>query len=381
MNKLTYITYQSFPAETANSLQTISNIKYFVKNNISISLYFPLRESKSNSDLRILQEKYKISENFMVHGIKHYLPFGRVKIFKKTIFHFSHIIWSGWVVYRYFKNRNDNDIFFTRSEWVLYFLSKKECTVVFECHQTSKSRNFILKKLALKKNILFIFLNNALENFYKIPKERSLVLHNGVDLEFFNPIQDEKENKIIFVGSLSRFGKNRNLKFLIDCYEKSEILKKFSLSIVGGPEDEALELSKDIEKRGLSDIISVLGQLSRKESLKEVTKSKIGILINSSDNNHSYLYTSPLKYFEYLYGGLNIVAIDFPAHRELPMFERINYFEENNIDDFIVAIENSLKIPPNLKQDYKSISLDTRVKKIIRFIEEARPEGLEPPTL
>ena len=45
MNKsLNYITYQTFPAQTANSLQTISNIRYLVKKGVKVSLYFPLRE-------------------------------------------------------------------------------------------------------------------------------------------------------------------------------------------------------------------------------------------------------------------------------------------------------------------------------------------------
>ena len=47
MNKsLKYVTYQTFPAKTANSLQTISNIKYLINNNVNVELYFPLREDK-----------------------------------------------------------------------------------------------------------------------------------------------------------------------------------------------------------------------------------------------------------------------------------------------------------------------------------------------
>ena len=45
MNKvINYISYQSFPAETANSLQTISNLKYLKKNDYEVRLFFPLRE-------------------------------------------------------------------------------------------------------------------------------------------------------------------------------------------------------------------------------------------------------------------------------------------------------------------------------------------------
>ena len=32
MPKICYLTYQSFPSEKANTIQTISNLKYFVKN-------------------------------------------------------------------------------------------------------------------------------------------------------------------------------------------------------------------------------------------------------------------------------------------------------------------------------------------------------------
>ena len=45
MNKvINYISYQSFPAETANSLQTISNLKYLKKNDYEVRLFFPLEK-------------------------------------------------------------------------------------------------------------------------------------------------------------------------------------------------------------------------------------------------------------------------------------------------------------------------------------------------
>ena len=59
---LHYITYQTFPADTANSLQTISNLKYFVKNNYEVNLYFPLREKNSSKELETIQNKYNFNE-------------------------------------------------------------------------------------------------------------------------------------------------------------------------------------------------------------------------------------------------------------------------------------------------------------------------------
>ena len=55
---LNYISYQSFPANTANSLQTISNLKYLARNHYEVRLFFPLREKNSSDDLKILQKYY-----------------------------------------------------------------------------------------------------------------------------------------------------------------------------------------------------------------------------------------------------------------------------------------------------------------------------------
>ena len=61
MNKvINYISYQSFPAETANSLQTISNLKYLKKNNYEVRLFFPLREKNSSDDLKTIQKHVSI---------------------------------------------------------------------------------------------------------------------------------------------------------------------------------------------------------------------------------------------------------------------------------------------------------------------------------
>ena len=48
---LHYITYQTFSVDTANSLQTIFNLKYFVLNNYDVSLYFP-QKRKNSSEIK-----------------------------------------------------------------------------------------------------------------------------------------------------------------------------------------------------------------------------------------------------------------------------------------------------------------------------------------
>ena len=62
----------------------------------------------------------------------------------------------------------------------------------------------------------------------------------------------------------------------------------------------------------LQDRVKLLEWIPREKVLNEIETSGIGLLINSSKDKHSVLYTSPLKYFEYLAAGLIVLAVDFP---------------------------------------------------------------------
>ena len=223
MNKsLNYITYQSFPAKTANSLQTISNIKYLSKKGVKINLYFPLREKESNADIEKLQNYYQFSESFNTFGIKHAYPHGKIKFLPKLWFHISHMLWSRKLVKKYFKNDKDN-YFFTRSDWIAYYLAKQGSKIVFECHQTSKVRNFVIKKIGMLENVKFVFLNKNLQNNYKDVKQ-SKVLHNAADSELFNTGKNKKENSIIFLGNTNRFNKSRGIGQIISWWSDNCLL-------------------------------------------------------------------------------------------------------------------------------------------------------------
>ena len=367
--EICYLTYQSFPAETANSLQTISNIKYLVKNGVDVELIFPLREKKSNASIEKIKAHYSIREDFKVTGMKHFLPFGRVKIFEGFFFHISHFLWSFFVVTFKIKKTKDKK-FITRSDWILYFLARKDCKVLFECHQTSKVRTFIINRSKSFSNVKFIFLNEHLQAYYKMDGKNSQVLHNGVDVEMFNSSiskLDHNREGLIFVGNLRRFNESRGIDFIVDAFKNSKFLQDHKLSIIGGPDQEAQKLKEKIKELNLQESVTVTGRLGRSEIAEVYANANIGILINSSSNQHSYKYTSPLKYFEYLYMGLKVIGVDFPSHRSLPKNDEINFFQENNISSFETAVKQSLEKNQPVNTDKEDFSLDTRARKIINF--------------
>ena len=372
MPKICYLTYQSFPSEKANTIQTISNLKYFVKNGYDVELIFPLREKNSSDNFEDLKKYYNFKEKIKITGVKHNYPFGKIHFLEKLFFLFSHTLWSRKTVKKLLTSRHKADTFFTRSEWISYFLSKNNRNLIYECHQLSKIKRILIPLILKNKKSKVIFLNQKLLTETKLEKSsysQITVLHNAADHELFKETVRKNKNHIIFVGNLIRFDKNRNIDFLINSFNDKRLSEKYNLKIIGGPDVEIARLNKIIRNNNLEDKIETLGRLNRKKTIEEIEKAEIGLLINSSKNIHSTDFTSPLKYFEYLMGGLKVVAVDFPAHKVLPFSENINYFSENNKEEFIKSIYNASSKKAIAKKSLEDITVDSRVKKIIEIIE------------
>tara|TARA_B100000900_G_scaffold296117_1_gene254680 strand:+ start:217 stop:1326 length:1110 start_codon:yes stop_codon:yes gene_type:complete len=368
MNKvINYISYQSFPAETANSLQTISNLKYLKINNYDIRLFFPLREKNSSDDLKTIQKYYLLNQEIDIKGIKHPYPFGKIKYFNKLLFHISHYLWAKSTSKKFNDDKYKNEFFFTRSDWVLFFLAKKNYKIIFECHQYSKVRNFVFTKVASKDNVKVIFLNDFIRKEFSEVDTKNILLPSGVDLEIFNTSRVDKKvsKKISFIGNLLRFGKERSLDTVINAFSSPE-LRDYQLNIAGGPDSEAKKIKDLLLEKNIPNI-KVTGRLNREEIVQELLSSSVGLLVNAPDK-HSKYFTSPLKYFEYLTASLKVVAVDFPAHRVLPNQENIFYFE-NNKNSLIEAIKKACN--SDFKEiELEEISLNNRAKKIIELFEK-----------
>ena len=367
MNKvINYISYQSFPAETANSLQTISNLKYLKKNNYKVRLFFPLREKNSTDDLETIQKYYLLNQEIDISGIKHPYPFGKIKYFNKLLFHISHYLWAKSTSKKFNDDNYKNEFFLTRSDWILFFLAKKNYKIIFECHQYSKVRNFVFNKVASMDNVKIIFLNEFIRKEFDEVDTKNILLPSGVDLEIFDTseVGIKASKKISFIGSLLRFGKERSLDTVINAFSSPE-LKDYQLNIAGGPESEANKIKNLLLEKNIPNI-KVTGRLNREEIVQELLSSSVGLLVNPPDK-HSKYFTSPLKYFEYLAASLKVVAVDFPAHRVLPNQENIFYFD-NNKNSLVEAIKKACN--SDFKEvDLEKISLDNRAKKIIKLFE------------
>lgn len=368
MKKLIYVTYQTFPANTANSLQTISNITYLSKNECDVDLYFPLREENSSGDFATISAFYSVDATFNTFGLKHNYPHGKVQFLKPLFYHISHYLWSKKTIKKYFKH-NSHDFFITRSDWIAYFLGKQGSNVTFEVHQTSKLRSFILKKLSTLSNVKILFLHENLKKRYENTNyNKNIVLHNGVDASLFNNNVSKEKNKIVFLGNLTRFNQTRGVEKLITFFHDDYIKENFRLDIIGCSNKEQKTIIEFLKKHNLEDTIATYGWLNRKDAITKIQKAEYGLLLNTPENEHSYLYTSPLKYFEYLYAGLKVLAVDFPSHRDLPLSKNMNFFDLEDSESFSKALKNAEETNILSSEDLSLITLDSRAKKIIEFI-------------
>ena len=373
--ELNYITYQGIPSNTAHGIHTFSLIKYFVKNGIDIKLIFPLREKNATADLKILQNHYEIEEDFKIHATKHYLPFGRIKLFNKYSYLLSHFLWSYYITRKY--NKNSSEIVFTLSDWVFYFLSKKNINVTYECHDLTSIRKKLIKKSILSNNSKLICTNKFILEDLALKKDKNIVvLENGYDHKIFTT-KEKKENpiRLLFSGNLERFGTSRGIEKIIENFIKLDFEKKVELHIFGGPESAVENLKRNFNDENLF----IYGHLKRSKLSEELAISHLGLLTNVK-STHSQRHTSPLKYYEYLGSGLKVLATEAPAHRSLPYQNLLYFFDLENINSFEKAINLAIgEISKKENINFEKLTIDYRIKQIIEFM-LARPEGLEPST-
>ena len=379
--KLFYITFQSFPSISANSLQSMKMVKYFDKAGYDVELIHPGRVDLITN--KNFHQYYNIDENIKITKIKWFIKFDQFKYFKSLFYVISHFIWSFIVVKKYINKYPDsyNSVFFTRSNWILFFLARKNYRVIFELHKLSKTTSFIFKKLKNRKNVGYVALNKYLaadSNLEKGQKENLEIISNAFDDEDLKYNNNKKTpNSFIFMGRLLRYGNKRNVEFLVNAFSSKE-LNKYKLVIVGGPTSSSVELNKYVEENNIENV-EIINHLAQNELIEFASKFQTGILINSGSSDNDKLYTSPLKYFEYLAIGLNVVAVDYKSHRALPFSEKISFYQEKDIKSFIESLKNIEKLSKPGEQELKKYTYSNRITSIKNIF--ARLEGLEPPTL
>ena len=78
----------------------------------------------------------------------------------------SHILWAYYVT-RKIEN-NESNIIFTLSDWVFYFLSRKNIRVIYECHDLTSIRKKLVSKSMTSNNAKIICINKSNISFIRV---------------------------------------------------------------------------------------------------------------------------------------------------------------------------------------------------------------------
>ena len=79
MFKLTYLTYQVFPNEKANTIQTIRMLESLSSLGVNTQLIFPDRGNVKNDNEAIIKF-YEIENKFKISKYSHKLPFNKFNL-------------------------------------------------------------------------------------------------------------------------------------------------------------------------------------------------------------------------------------------------------------------------------------------------------------
>ena len=145
------------------------------------------------------------------------------------------------------------------------------------------------------------------------PDYKTVVINNYPiisDLTQINQDYKNKENSIIYIGGISII---RGIYEILDAFEKIKE-QDVKLYLAGSFENENLE-NEILNRIKNNKNIAYLGFLERKELLKYIKKSQLGLVLFHPEQNH--IEASPNKMFEYMSLGVPVLASDFPLWLEI----------------------------------------------------------------
>jgi len=339
---LLYIHNSALDSEKANIIQVICMCNALHENGIDVTLLSPRIEitdyKKYIKEIFGYDIKFKLSfydRRFKNNLLQKY--FGYRKIYK-------------------YLNEDNSEYVFTRIPNIVPKILKNKRKLIFEAHNNKlheriKLINFFLKRVLLKNSlnprfILFICISHNLKRFWKnygVNDLKLIALHDGFDSKRFESPQSKdfyrkrlgiKSNKTLAVYTGSLYS-NRKIESIITLAKKNNDV---NFLIIGGPNKNLYHYKNLIKEKNIHNL-SLIGRVKHSDIHFYLFAADILIAIWSKDVP-TINYCSPLKLFEYMASGRNILSSDFITIREVL---------KNNKDAVLVNTENNDEINKGFK--------------------------------
>lgn len=373
MPSIIYLANARMPTEKAHGIQIAKMCEAFVASGAQVELMLPRRFNRLKASIF---SYYGIDKNFTVKKVwcLDLLPFPFAKRFSYLveIHSFAKFVW--WhMVLRYWSAK---PIIYSRDLWPVVWLPRR-FRIVYEVHSLPKKISFIFRRELARVN-QFVAISQGLKNdlvALGIAPERILVAADAVDIKQFSLKETQKECRkrlnlpldaeiVLYSGHLYAWKGAQTL------LAAAGYLRGLHFVFVGGTKRDVKRFRAKVEEKQLSHV-SVLGHRSWQQIPDFLHAANILILPNSSQEQISSRYTSPLKLFEYMAARRPIVASDLPSIREVLDESLATFFTPNNPKSLAEAIKLVLAHPEESAQ-----KADRAYEKVKGFTWEKRAENI-----
>ena len=370
------LVYGRFPTEKAYGTHIVEVAKAFLSNHKKVTIFYSKTSNKYTID-EDPQTFYDIPPNIEVTVLDNF-DYTKFRLFsllpsilKKLMWNLGAFFWAKKIR----PNLNDMDLLWSTNPNLLVPQKKLNKLLIYEKHGAAKYLQR-LSILSLSRNTNTVFVSTSKKShdeLKKINNSKTIFLPNGVDLSrYANEVVNNETINIGYIGMLETYGKSKGVEEAVKTLCDLNLVHKFNLTIIGGPENRIKTIRKICSENNIDAFIK--DRVPYSEVPFEMQKLDIGI-IPYPDDLHMSLYASPLKFFEYAAAGAAILCSDLRSHLDLKELNLgVEYFEESNWKDFESKIIRLLddreyleQLKVKSKKNIKNYSWEKRFESLMEF--------------
>jgi len=264
--------------------------------------------------------------------------------------------------------------------------SKRSVEFIFEAHQIlSKNyerENNIKQSLRMKKLESFVFsnidclicitetLSQDIKKSFVGCSKNHLILPVGFNKKFLSTNHKNNKYDVLYAGNFSKW---KGLDILIEAISliKQTKYKDISVVLIGADKNSKKYYEDRSKSLGLDNNITILNHIKHKKIFQYLSVSKIGVVPTSSDGD-GFLYTSPLKLYEYLGTGMRVVSSRLPSIESIIPDDIVYYSNpddpESLANSILIALEDKNFNYDKVRNFAKKYTWDKRAVKFLDFI-------------
>lgn len=185
---------------------------------------------------------------------------------------------------------------------------------------------------------------DIVRTYNNISPSKVKVISNGVDTDFFYPIETEKKNQIVYAGNIGHAQDLENVILAMKIVNELHPLK----FIIAGDGDIKQKLEELVHEKGLEEFVTFTGLVPREEVHGLLAESLIGMA--PLKKMKTLEYAVPTKAYEYMACGIPFVGSGEGEIRKLAEASGGGIISENSPEDFADSIIELLFDPARMER-------------------------------